>query len=321
MAPLWIKITHWTPDKPEVFCVAELLKIDPDAVVGKLVRVWIWADQQLESCNALSVTKTLLDRIASVTGFADALQKVGWLDETDDGLVFTNFERHNGKTAKNRANTAIRVESHRTRNADSVTKTLQVKRKCNARNVTTALPDREEDREEEIKEPPIPPEGGAADAANVDDQDGTDIDDPEFSTSSMAFVVGEWNLVGATKSRKISKKVAGFLRARMKDPWWMTHWQEALEQLPKCKGIWGDNDRGWKCNFEWFVRPDTVQNIIEGGKYGNSPPNATECPVPATGGRRTATASSLDAIGRFAARHAAGGSQGIGEPLCLEANG
>lgn len=151
MAPLWIKVTHWTPDKPEVFCVAELLKIDPDAVVGKLIRVWIWADQQLETCNALSVTKTLLDRVACVTGFADALMKVGWLTESEGMLNFTNFERHNGKTAKNRANTAIRVEKHRGCNADTVTDVTQVKRSQRYKSVTPALPDREE--EEDISLP------------------------------------------------------------------------------------------------------------------------------------------------------------------------
>ena len=151
MAPLWIKVTHWTPDKPEVFCVAELLKIDPDAVVGKLIRVWIWADQQLETCNALSVTKTLLDRVACVTGFADALMKVGWLTESEGMLNFTNFERHNGKTAKNRANTAIRVEKHRVCNGDSVTDVTQLKRSQRYKNVTPALPDRDE--EEDISLP------------------------------------------------------------------------------------------------------------------------------------------------------------------------
>lgn len=276
MAPLWIKVTHWTPDKPEVFCVAELLKIDPDAVVGKLIRVWIWADQQLESCNAVSVTKVLLDRIACVTGFSDALLKVGWLSENEGVLSFTNFDRHNGKTAKKRANTAIRVEKHRVCNAGSVTNVTQVKRSQRYKSVTPALPDRDEDRDEDIKETPLPPLQGESADAEGGENESMSIDDPSFSTSSMAFVVSEWNLVGATKCRKISKKVRGALKSRMRDPWWMTHWQKALEQLPKCIGIWGDNERGWQCNLEWFVRPDTVLNIIEGGKYGNSsnPPRA-----------------------------------------------
>lgn len=46
MASSWIKVEVITPDKPEIFQIAELLNIDPDAVLGKLVRIWAWADQQ-----------------------------------------------------------------------------------------------------------------------------------------------------------------------------------------------------------------------------------------------------------------------------------
>jgi DNA replication protein DnaT len=51
MAGEWIKIQTVTPDKPEVFVIADRLGIDPDAVVGKLVRLWIWADQQTTDGN------------------------------------------------------------------------------------------------------------------------------------------------------------------------------------------------------------------------------------------------------------------------------
>lgn len=46
MASSWIKVEVITPDKPEIFQIAEILNIDPDAVLGKLVRIWAWADQQ-----------------------------------------------------------------------------------------------------------------------------------------------------------------------------------------------------------------------------------------------------------------------------------
>lgn len=46
MASSWIKVEVITPDKPEIFQIAEILGIDPDAVLGKLVRIWVWADQQ-----------------------------------------------------------------------------------------------------------------------------------------------------------------------------------------------------------------------------------------------------------------------------------
>jgi hypothetical protein len=123
----WIKVEHTTPDKQEVFTIADKLGIDPDAVVGKLVRMWVWADQQTYDGNAASVTSALLDRIAGVTGFADALIDSGWCSKINNGFVFTNFDRHTGKTAKTRANTAKRVSNHR--NAPSVTSALPEKRR------------------------------------------------------------------------------------------------------------------------------------------------------------------------------------------------
>jgi len=131
----WIKIEHVTPDKPEVHRMAEALGIDPDAVVGKLLRLWIWADQQTYFGDALSVTLSSLDRICFVTGFAQALVNVGWLT-CENGLVrFTNFDRHNGNTAKTRAGTMKRMQ--RKRDADSVTKPSPEKRK---RRDNTPLP-------------------------------------------------------------------------------------------------------------------------------------------------------------------------------------
>ena len=136
MAGDWIKLEHTTPDKPEVFAMADTLGIDPDAVTGKLCRVWIWADQQTYDGNARGVTKLLLDRVAGVTGFADAMISAGWLSQTDGGLQFSNHAAHNGQTAKQRANTARRVSLHRS--------------KCNDGSVTKALPEKRREKKKEV---------------------------------------------------------------------------------------------------------------------------------------------------------------------------
>lgn len=141
MAGDWIKFEHWTPDKPEVFRMAELLNIDPDAVTGKLVRIWIWADQQTITGNADSVTRALLDRLTQHHGFTDAMLKCGWLEETESGFHFVNFDRHNGETAKTRALNAKRAGKSRSRRHER-----------HADSVTSALP-KEEKRREDIDIP------------------------------------------------------------------------------------------------------------------------------------------------------------------------
>ncbi|TKK23411.1 hypothetical protein EcCFBP13530_04435 [Enterobacter cancerogenus] len=172
MASNWIKVEVITPDKPEIFLISEKLNIDPDMVLGKLIRLWVWADQQIAISNANSVTdseqkerksnasvlsKIAIDRIAFMPGFADALIYAGWLIQEGDSLFFVNFEKHNGKSSKNRALTNERVNKSRNlkRNGND---------KCNAVNVTPsnqkALPEEEEEEDKELKDPPLnPPKG------------------------------------------------------------------------------------------------------------------------------------------------------------------
>ncbi|MEX5626091.1 DnaT-like ssDNA-binding domain-containing protein [Pseudomonas marginalis] len=129
MAGDWIKFELTTLDKPEVCQIADLADIDPDAVVGKLMRVWGWFDQQTENGNAPSVSKKLLDRLVGVTGFCEHMKSVDWMLEAEGVISLPHFDRHNGKTAKNRLLTAKRVANHKAGNA-----------KGNAANVSGALP-------------------------------------------------------------------------------------------------------------------------------------------------------------------------------------
>lgn len=143
MAGDWIKFECATSDKPEIWAIAAALDIDPDAVVGKLMRVWAWFDQQTTDGNAPSVTKALLNRLVGVTDFCQQVTLVGWMDDDGKTISLPNFDRHNGKTAKNRALTAKRVAKHKkgnaTGNADTVTS-----------SVKSALPREEKRREEKI---------------------------------------------------------------------------------------------------------------------------------------------------------------------------
>lgn len=136
MAGDWIKLQKDTPDKPEVLAIASRMNLDPDAVVGKLVRIWSWFDTHTIDGNANSVTFSLLDRLAGITGFAEQMTFVGWLDQKGHVLTLPNFEYHNGETAKKRALGKNRQDKHRNNeesnansNASSVTKTSPEKRR------------------------------------------------------------------------------------------------------------------------------------------------------------------------------------------------
>jgi hypothetical protein len=136
----WIKFECSLPEKPEVMAITTALGWDdPDLTVGKLMRLFRWFDQQTLDGNAIGVTPALLDRLIGVTGFVQALVDVRWVIAINGGLSLNNFGKHNGETAKARAQTAKRVANHRS-NAAS-----------NAPTVTPALA-KEEKRREEKKE-------------------------------------------------------------------------------------------------------------------------------------------------------------------------
>ena len=138
MAGDWIKFELTTLDKPEVCQIADLADIDPDAVVGKLMRVWGWFDQQTENGNAPSVSKKLLDRLVGVIGFCEHMKSVAWMIEAEGIISLPHFDRHNGKTAKNRLLTAKRVANHKASNG-----------KSNAASVSGALPKEEKEKNKE----------------------------------------------------------------------------------------------------------------------------------------------------------------------------
>jgi hypothetical protein len=126
MAGDWIKMRTDLIDDPAVISIGVAVNIGEDLVVGKLYRLWTWADKHTEDGNAVGVTENWVDRYLGVPNFAQAMQKAGWLDIKTDGIMFPRFDRHNGKSAKKRCLTAIRVAEHKNKsaNAASVSRAL-----------------------------------------------------------------------------------------------------------------------------------------------------------------------------------------------------
>lgn len=123
MAGDWMKVEKATLDKPEVLQMACLLGVEPETIFGKLFRVWAWFDTHTEDGHAPTLTAALLDRIAGQNGLCKAMFEVNWLQKLDVGLALPNFDRHNGKSAKNRALAMARMKKSRACYGASVTKT------------------------------------------------------------------------------------------------------------------------------------------------------------------------------------------------------
>ena len=65
-------------------------------------------------------------------------------------------------------------------------------------------------------------------------------------------------------------------RARWEEKPDREYWVKVIKRLYKSDFCLGKNDRRWKANFDWFIRPDTAARILEGiydnGKVGPGSP-------------------------------------------------
>lgn len=89
---------------PKVVAIADALNLDEDTVVGKMHRLWSWADKHAKDGRALG-TPAWLDRMMKCKGLANALMRseIDWLQVEDGALVFPRWEEHNSQSAKTRA--------------------------------------------------------------------------------------------------------------------------------------------------------------------------------------------------------------------------
>ena len=120
MAANWIKLCHSALDAPEIRRTARATGLDCDQVIGKLARLWVWADRHgVNGLVKMAELEDVDDQVGHV-GFGAALVSVGWLATQETGIVIPNWERHFSDSAKVRALGANRAEKHR--NATSVTR-------------------------------------------------------------------------------------------------------------------------------------------------------------------------------------------------------
>lgn len=108
-------------DDPAVISMAESLDLAEDEIVGKLHKLWSWADRHATNGFAAAITPRWVDKYVSHSGFSIALQNVKWIEFSDSGVTFPNFDKHNGKSAKTRCDAATRQRLSRKERDNGVT--------------------------------------------------------------------------------------------------------------------------------------------------------------------------------------------------------
>jgi hypothetical protein len=154
MAGDWIAIRCDLATEPEVIAIADATGLDEFAVVGRLHRLWSWANRHTTDGNARSVTFSWIDRYLQHDGFAQAMRSAGWLEMSTEGVTIPHFDRFNSQSGKQRLLTAKRVSEHKRKG------NAQGNAQGNAKVTLDALP-KEQKRTEENRtkkgEAPLPP--------------------------------------------------------------------------------------------------------------------------------------------------------------------
>lgn len=161
MAGTWIKMLTTLHDSHKVRRLSRLVGCDRFGVVGRLHRIWSWADEHTIDGRFTGDIKDI-DDIAEFDGFARAMIEIGWLAQIGDEITLIDFEKHNGETAKKRAQGA-KSASRRRGNA----RVAQKSRTERDASVTKSAPREEKRREEKssaAQNPPKPPKGGGRSA-------------------------------------------------------------------------------------------------------------------------------------------------------------
>lgn len=89
------------------------------------------------------------------------------------------------------------------------------------------------------------------------------------SPDQRQAVLDAWNemakSVGARAAIELTPARQRALSARLSNPSWRSRWRDALALIPGRPFLLGAGTRGWRADLDWFLRPDTVTRLLEGG--------------------------------------------------------
>lgn len=252
MAGDWIKMRTAIANDPAVIAMAIDLDASEFEVVGMLHHIWSWADSQSQDGHIKRVTEKWIDRYVHRIGFAKAMESAGWLIIEQDGITLPNFERHNGDSAKKRAEAAERQRISRA-NRPSSKVTVSSQLSCD-KSVTR--------EEKSIKEEKL--------LSSDESEDGK-----QRSKIRISEIVEAYNetcghilpkVMTVTEGRKKQIRAMGGIEINQVHPFrdfgidfWKAYFIDALKDPHKR----GENDRGWRADFDFLTKPVNAVKILE----------------------------------------------------------
>jgi hypothetical protein len=267
MAGDWIKMRVDLSDDPAVIGLACALNVDEYGIVGRLHKLWSWADKHCDNGHAKSVTFVWINRYVCLDMFAENMASVGWLIKNEDGITFPRFDKHNGKSAKTRAEAQERKRKERN-NIDVTEDSGQMSQLLCDTSVTREEKRREEKNVNTLTNPNglVVASDAADESANQDAITKTGTNCPHQEIIALYHEV----LPQCPKVRNWTLARATQLRARWNEDSTrqnMTYWRRFFEYVKTCDFLVGVQPDSRKTPFfadlEWMVKQANFTKIRE----------------------------------------------------------
>ena len=317
MAGDWIKMRSDLYRDPKICIIADLIGSDEsdlsryvnqnlqcdmsvtrnvtrNATVGALVSVWgvLRHRGKREDLDLVvrGCTVAVIDDLADIPGFGEAMQSVGWVVETKEGIVFPRFfEEFNVDPASEiAAKNAERQRRYREKKGvtsnvtNNVTRNVTRDAKSNARE--------EERREEKVNNPPQETTDGTEGVdASIPDSDGFAVAHGiDWLTIESEFAKA-WNATANTS--KCRSGIAHDLAGKFRECWLTPGWKDdavvAMAKIP-------ESTLG-AISLRQFLTPSFFESLL-GGTYGPKPPRGKPAAKPESSPPAKPPKTALDRI-------------------------
>lgn len=193
MAGDWIKVEEATPDKPEIAILARKLGVSQGDAFLEWFRVYRWAGRSTVHGLVPLLSLSDADMLSGArpgTCAALASADIDWLRCDATGIVFVKWDRHNGKSAKDRA---LEQEKKRRQRSNGGAESPELSRPCPVESGTkTGTRARGEQEEESLllksngksngkpqgadRLPPLPIDASGRDTGDREPFDLSDLD-------------------------------------------------------------------------------------------------------------------------------------------------
>ena len=247
----WIKITTDMFDNRKIKHLRRL----PDG--NNIVLIWVMLLTMAGRCNAggmIFLTENIAytpKMLADELGFEEntvrlaleALEQFNMVVTDTACLRIAGWEEYQNAEGldKIREQTKQRVAAHRERQkllAGNVTCNVTVTQ-CNAT---------EEEQERDIR-----------------NKKEKDITAEPVKPADVQRIIDSWNSLGLNKVKAINPDTSRYamLRKRLKD-YGVDTVVEGVDKIRNSSFLQGHNNKGWTVTFDWFIKPDNFQKVIDG---------------------------------------------------------